>query len=132
MTLGFFTLHCNDLEAMAKWYRDVVGFEQNWDSDGFKGFATEKGVFFNMVKRGGGDFLESAEGLEYPQGINDTMSIGLGVPTHKDVDVAYNRLIEGGAKALRPPRTGGIFRDAYVADPEGNVINITAVAEYCT
>ena len=48
MTLGFFTLHCNDIEAQAAWYRDIVGLEQNCDYDGFKGFATPSGVFFNM------------------------------------------------------------------------------------
>ena len=129
MTFGFFTLHCNNLDAMAEWYRDVVGFTQNCDFDGFKGFATEKGVFFNMVKRGGGDFLENSDGLEYPHGINDTMSIGLGVPTYKDVDIAYKRLTEGGAKGLKPPETGSFGRDAYVADPEGNVICINAMVE---
>jgi uncharacterized glyoxalase superfamily protein PhnB len=115
---------------MAAWYRDVVGFKQNCDYSGFKGFTTESGVFFNMVKRGGGDFLQNKETLGYPQGINDTMSIGLSVPTHKDVDIAYNRLIEGGGKALTPPETRDFgHRDAYVADPEGNIICINAVVE---
>ena len=127
MTFGFFTLHCNDLEAQAIWYRDVVGFEQNCDYAGFKGFTTPSGVFFNMIKRGGADFGGNEHNLGYPQGINDTMSIGIGVPKHDNVDIAYKHLLDGGAVALKPPETNGIFKDAYVADPEGNVICITAV-----
>ena len=127
MTFGFFTLHCRDIEAQAAWYRDVVGFEQNCDFDGFKGFNTPSGVFFNMVKRGGADFGGKEHDLGYVQGINDTMSIGISVPKHDDVDIAYNRLLAGGAAALKPPKANGIFKDAYVADPEGNVICITAV-----
>ena len=120
MQFTFFTLSCRDIEAMAAWYRDVVGLEQNCDYGEFKGFITPSGIFFNMVKRDGG--------LEYVQGVNGTMSIGLGVPNHAEVDIAYNRLIEGGAKPYKQsPKTDGVFRNAYVTDPEGNVICITGV-----
>ena len=122
MQFTFFTLHCKNIEAMATWYRDVVGLEQNCDFGEFKGFSTPSGMFFNMVKRD--------DSLEYAQVVNGTMSIGLGVPSHADVDIAYTRLIEGGAKPYKQlPETNGVFRDAYVTDPEGNVICITGVEE---
>jgi len=122
MQFTFFTLHCKDIEAMATWYRDIVGLEQNCDFDEFKGFITPSGMFFNLVKRD--------NTLEFIQGVNGIISIGLGVPSHADVDVAYNLLIEGGAKPYKQaPETSGVFRDAYVTDPEGNVICITGVEE---
>ena len=70
MKFGYFVLCVKDLEKMAAWYRDVVGLKQNFDSDGFKGFVTDEGFFFNMVKR------EQAENLDHPQKINCTMNMG--------------------------------------------------------
>jgi len=115
-----FILHAEDLDAMAVWYRDVVGLKQNFDSEGF---IAENGFFFNMVKR------RKTAGIHYPKGINDTMSVGFSVTDHEKVDIEYERLIKGGAKAFVPPKTEGIFREAYVTDPEGNIIYIVAVKE---
>ena len=123
MTFGFFHLHVNDLAAMSAWYRDIVGMTQNFDSKKFKGFVTENGFFFNMSER------TDLQNGTYPSGINGTMNIGFNVPTHKDVETEYERLIIGGAKALTPPKVWGKFCDAYLADPEGNIIIITAVDE---
>lgn len=124
MKFCFFVLCVEDLDAMTAFYRDILGLKQNFDSEGFKGFVTEDGFFFNIVKR------EYAENLAYPQGINGTMNMGFGVPTYQDVDIEYERLIKAGAKAITPPvTTPWGHRDAYVADPEGNIIVINAVAE---
>jgi catechol-2,3-dioxygenase len=123
MKFGFFHLCVNDLEAMSAWYRDVVGMTQNFDSEKFKGFVTDNGFFFNMSER------TDEQNGSYPPGINGTMNIGFNVPTHKDVGTEYARLIKGGAKALTPPKVSWKFCDAYLADPEGNIIIITSVEE---
>ena len=53
---------------------------------------------------------EPAENPAYPKGINGTMNIGFGVPTHKDVDIEYERLIKAGRQLLyhREPPLGDI------------------------
>ena len=124
MKFSFFHLCVEDLEGMAAWYRDVVGLKQNFDLDVFKGFVTEDGFFFNMSKR------SDEHNGTYPQGRNGTMNLGFCVPTHKNVDIEYERLIKAGAIAIEPPiTTSWGHRDAYVADPEGNIICINSATE---
>jgi len=118
MTFGFLTLQVNDMQAMAAWYRDVLGLEQNHDSEQFMGFVAPKGFFFNMVKR--------EAGTDYPE-ISPALHLGFDVPTFEAVDVEYARLTKNGAKSYKPPQDYGFYKDALVTDPEGNVIYIHAM-----
>ena len=122
MNFTSFILCVNDIEAMSAWYRDVVGLKQNHNYDEFKGFINLDGFFFNMVKRKYGG------NPEHPQ-INNTMNMGFSVANVEDVDTQYNRLIKAGAKSYKPPEIDGIFKEASVTDPEGNIIYIVAVKE---
>lgn len=68
--------------------------------------------------------------FSYPSGINGTMELSFDVPTFADVDKEYNRAVSMGAKPIMEPTTEPWGqRTSYVADPEGNLIEISSFKE---
>ena len=115
-----------DLPAMVTFYRDVLGFETDWDGGAFAELFTAGGrLSFWLYSRA--EFVKSI-GEEYRpnQGINQTFEIGLWLPAYADVDAEYERLAGLG---VRLPTGGPVtypfgIRNFYVADPEGNLLEI--------
>lgn len=121
--MGFFV---EDLDVMVKFYRDVLNMKQNVDMDGFAGFVTEDGFFFNLCVR---EVIKerSLKELVFPRGINGGMQLSFSLSHPDEVDREYERLIEAGAEAVSAPVTQHYgLREAYVADPEGNLIEFVA------
>lgn len=126
MKLGAIGFFVKNLDVMVKFYRDVMNMKQNIDMDGFAGFITEDGFFFNLCTRDESKILSSIP-ISYPKGLNGTMELSFGVPKYEDVDMEYERLIRAGAKPVSKPDTKPYgLREAYVADPEGNLIEIVS------
>jgi predicted enzyme related to lactoylglutathione lyase len=124
--IGFFV---KDLELMIKFYRDVMKLKQNIDMEGFAGFETEDGFFFNLCVRSERPNLTSMP-VTYPEGINGSMEISFGVSKYEDVDKEFERIVKAGGKAVSYPVTKPYgLREAYIADPEGNLIEIVSSNE---
>lgn len=123
-----------DMRRMVEFYRDVIGFDLHWDGGSFASTQThnragESGVFFNLYQRPADDsgFLNP---LTYPAGINGAVQITCDVFAPEDVDREYARLIQAGAAPIVPPTTQPWgMRVCFVADPEGNQIEICALLE---
>ena len=129
MKLGAIGLFVEDLDVMVKFYRDVMNMKQNIDMDGFAGFETEDGFYFNLCTRSERENLSSTP-ISYPKGLNGTMELSFGVAKYEDVDMEYERLTKAGAKPISKPDTKPYgLREAYVADPEGNLIEIVSSNE---
>ena len=63
----------------------------------------------------------------YPDGTNGTMELSFDVPSFGDVDREYERAVSMGAGAVMAPTTEPWGqRTCYVADPEGNLIEISS------
>lgn len=126
------TTHCGvgllaaDMQVMATFYRDVLGLETDWDGGNFAEFYTASGrLALFMYDR---KMFDEAMKLEFrpPRGINQTFEIGLWLPTFSDVDAEYEKLK---AKGVAVPADGPItfpfgIRNFYIADPEGNLLEI--------
>lgn len=55
------------------------------------------------------------------------MQLSFSVPKYDDVDKEYARLVNAGAKPVIDPNTKLYgLREAYIADPEGNLIEIVS------
>ncbi len=68
--------------------------------------------------------------FQYPEGFNGTMELSLDVPTFADVDKEYQNALNYGAKSVLPPTTEPWGqRTCYVADPDGNLIEIGSFVE---
>lgn len=129
MKLGAIGFFVENFDEMVKFYRDVMKMKQNIDMNGFAGFVTEDGFYFNLCTRGVMENLTSMP-ISYTKGLNGTMQLSFGVPKYADVDVEYERLTKAGAKPIsRPVSKPYGLREAYVADPEGNLIEIVSSNE---
>jgi catechol 2,3-dioxygenase-like lactoylglutathione lyase family enzyme len=120
-----FGFSVKNIEVMVKFYRDVIGFNITWDGGCFAEAKTEGSMAFNLYERLSNDKLITP--LTYPTGINGTAGISCWVEKPSDVDREYERLLAAGATPVYPPTTEPYgLRVCYIADPEGNVIEICA------
>jgi len=63
--------------------------------------------------------------FSYVTGMNGHYEIALSVPNYAEVDKAFQTVTAAGGKSVMPPTTEPWGqRTCYVADPEGNLIEI--------
>lgn len=113
-----------NLQQMVVFYRDVLGFETNWDGNGPYAEFKQEGTRFSMYER---SQLPSLLGQtpSYPAGINGTFEIAIDLPTSSAVDREFARIVAAGGRAVYSPRNEPWgMRSSMVADPEGNLIEI--------
>lgn len=124
-------LLAGNMDNMARFYRDTLGFNTQWDGGDFAEFETASGkLSLFMYSRKA--FVQSiGESYTPPKGINQTFEIALWLPCFADVDVEYKRLLKLGAKfPTGEPITYPFgIRNFYVADPEGNLLEIGSMSE---
>lgn len=119
--VGAIGISVKNIKQMVEFYRNVMGFDISWDGGGFAGVRMSSGIFFNLYER------DSSGKFTYTTGINGTFQISCNVESAEDVDMEYARLLENGAVSVYPPTTEPYgMRICFVADPEGNQIEICA------
>lgn len=125
-TIGLFT---TDNTKMVEFYRDVMGFETDWNGQepnvmmhlgNMQLIMFPRPIFEQMTDRK----------YSYPSGLNGTMELAFHVPTFKDVDEEYSRVVSLGARSVFEPQTMPWGqRTCYIADPDGNLIEIHSFTE---
>jgi lactoylglutathione lyase len=116
-------LFVKDLNEMVSFYRDVIGMEIEWDGGPYAEFKHE-GIRFMMYGRKDFEQLTGCE-LTYPSGINGTFEFAIDFPLFSDVDKEFERLVSLGAKPVYYPKNEPWgMRSSYIADPDGNLIEI--------
>ena len=112
-----------DVQKMVQFYRDILGFETDWDSGPYAEFKVNDGGLFMFDRK---QFAESMhQPYVPPQGYNLTMEVGIGVPTKTDVDQEFARLQALGVNVVQEPQTyPWDQRTFWIADPEGNYIEV--------
>ncbi len=118
--LGLFV---ENLEKMVQFYRDILGFETDWDGGLFASFKVNHGGLFMFDRK---EFAEAMNQAYFPaKGFNQTMEIALGVPSKPDVDREYIRLMTLGVHSAQEPKTQPWGqRNFWITDPEGNYIEV--------
>lgn len=123
MELGAITFFVKDMEKMVTFYRDVMNMPIEWDGGVFTGVQLKSGVFFNLCQRE----VMGLSQLEIPKALNGTMEISFNVPSPEDVDKEFARVVKAGATPVKQPISQPYgLRESFVADPEGNLIEIVA------
>lgn len=124
MRLDGFGLLVNDMAAMIRFYRDVLGFEIKESEDTSNVYLIKDDTLFLLYGRK--DFEEMTNRkYEYIKGLNGHFEIALYVDTFEEVDAEYKKAIEKGAVSVLEPTTEPWGqRTCYIADPEGNLIEI--------
>jgi catechol 2,3-dioxygenase-like lactoylglutathione lyase family enzyme len=124
MRLDGFGLLVNDMAAMVRFYRDVLEFEIKEEENTSNVYLVKDGTLFLLYGRN--DFEQMTHRkYEYVKGLNGHFEIALYVDTFEEVDAAYAKAVEMGATPVLPPELEPWGqRTCYIADPEGNLIEI--------
>ena len=129
MKLDGFGIMVGDMKKMVQFYHDVLGFEIEW-SEGMNNVFLEKdGTLFLMYGRI--DFEKKTwRKYEYVNGLNGHYEIAMSVKNYAEVDKVFDRVVKMGAKPVLSPETEEWGqRTCYIADPEGNLIEIGSFNE---
>ena len=124
MRLDGFGLFVKDMPTMIKFYRDVLGFEIKEDLNTSNVYLKKDGTLFLLYGRK--DFEKMTnKSYEYVKGLNGHSELALYVDTFDEVDIEYDKAISKGATSVLAPTTEPWGqRTCYIADPEGNLIEI--------
>ena len=117
-------LFVKDMLAMIRFYRDVLGFEIKESEDTENVYLLKDGTLFLLYGRNDFEKLTNKK-YEYLKGVNAHSEMALYVDTFQEVDEQYQNAISRGASSLLAPTTEPWGqRTCFIADPEGNIIEI--------
>lgn len=119
--IGIFVIN---LKEMVIFYRDVLGFEIEWDGKGPYAEFKNEGVRFSMYERAQLRAL-LGKAPTYPGGLNGTFELAIDYPTSAEADREFARIVKAGGQVIYSPRDEPWgMHSAMIADPEGNFIEI--------
>lgn len=124
LKLEGFGIFVKDMATMVKFYRDVLGFGIRENEDASNVYLEKDGTLFLLYRRT--DFENMTNrAYNYAPNVNGHYEIALGAANYADVDTCFERAVSQGATPIMPPTTEPWGqRTCYVADPEGNLIEI--------
>lgn len=124
MRLDGFGLLVNDMPTMIRFYRDVLGFEIQGEENASNVYLIKDGTLFLLYRRSDFEKMTNRK-YEYTKGMNGHFEIALYVDTFEEVDEEFSKAVAKGAVPVMEPTTEPWGqRTCYIADPEGNLIEI--------
>ena len=124
MRLDGFGLFVKDMGTMIRFYRDVLGFEIKEDENTSNVYLEKDGTLFLLYGRDDFEKMTSRK-YEYVKGLNGHAEIALYVDSFEEVDTEFEKAVAKGADPVLEPTTEPWGqRTCYIADPEGNLIEI--------
>lgn len=122
-TIGLFT---TDNTPMVDFYTGIMGFETNWNGFDLDVELRMGGMRLLLFPRKHFEKMTDRR-FSYPSGINGTMELSFDVACFADVDKEYQHAVNMGATSIMEPTTEPWGqRTCYIADPEGNLIEISS------
>lgn len=126
MKLDGFGIMVDDMAVMVRFYRDVLGFDIKEAEDTTNVFLQKDGTLFLLYRKSDFEKMTSRK-FSYCKGVNGHYEIALSVENYAAVDEAYRNVTSAGAQGIMEPQTEPWGqRTCYIADPEGNLIEIGA------
>jgi lactoylglutathione lyase len=124
MKLDGFGVFVKDMATMIRFYRDVLRFEITESEDTRNVYLEKDGTLFLFYGRP--DFEKmTGRSFGYAQGVNGHFEIALSVENYDAVDRVFAEIVAHGGQPVMPPTTEPWGqRTCYIADPEGNLIEI--------
>ena len=129
MKLDGFGIFVEDMPTMIRFYRDVLGFAIREEENASNVYLEKDGTLFLLFRRS--DFERMAgRRFGYAGGVNGHYEIALSVENYAAVDAAFREVVSKGAEPIMEPTTEPWGqRTCYVADPEGNLVEIGSFSE---
>ena len=117
-------LFVNNMAEIIRFYRDVLGFEIQESEDAVNVYLVKDGTLFMLYERKNFEKM-TARKYQYINGLNGHFEIALYVDTFEEVDRRYKEVVgKGAVPVLEPTTEPWGQRTCYIADPEGNLIEI--------
>ena len=124
MRLDGFGIVVKDMAVMVRFYRDVLGFEIKEDENTSNVFLEKDGTLFLLYRRTDFEKMTNRQ-YNYADNINGHYEIALSVENYAAVDKTFDEVVSKGATPVMKPTTEEWGqRTCYIADPEGNLIEI--------
>jgi catechol 2,3-dioxygenase-like lactoylglutathione lyase family enzyme len=124
MKLDGFGIFVKDMGKMIRFYRDILGFKIKEDEETSNVFLEKDGTLFLMYRRLDFEKMTNRK-YNYADNINGHYEIALSVENFEAVDKAFENVVSNGAiPVLEPTTEPWGQRTCYIADPEGNLIEI--------
>lgn len=124
MRLDGFGIFVKDMAKMIQFYRDVLGFEIKESEDTANVYLIKDETLFMLYGRKDFEKMTSRK-YDYIKGLNGHFEIALYVDTYDEVDKTFAKVVSNGAAPVLEPATEPWGqRTCYIADPEGNLIEI--------
>lgn len=124
MRLDGIGVFVRDMKTMVEFYKNILGFEIEWDGKEPNVMLRKDGTLFMLYGRNDFEKMTNKR-FNYANGINGHYEIALSVPQYSDVDLVYADIVSKGAESVMEPTTEPWGqRTCYIADPEGNLIEI--------
>jgi catechol 2,3-dioxygenase-like lactoylglutathione lyase family enzyme len=129
MRLDGFGIFVKDMPTMVRFYRDVLGFAIKETEDATNVYLEKDGSLFLLFRRA--DFEKmTRRGFGYAEGICGHYEVALSVESYAAVDEAFAQVVAAGAEPILEPSTESWGqRTCFVADPEGNLVEIGCSAK---
>lgn len=109
---------------MVKFYRDVLGFSIREAEDASNVYLEKDGTLFLLYRRTDFEAMINHT-FHYAKPVNGHFEIALSVENFDAVDKAFQEVTAKGATPILAPTTEPWGqRTCYIADPEGNLIEI--------
>lgn len=124
MRLDGFGIFVKNMPEMVQFYRDVLGFGIKEEDDAENIFLEKDGTLFLMYRRKDFEKMTNRT-FGYTDQLNGHYEIALGVDNFAAVDTTFREVVSKGAVPVMEPTTEPWGqRTCYIADPEGNIIEI--------
>ena len=124
MKLDGIGLFVDNMQVMVEFYRDVLGFEIEWKQGNKNVYLIKDDTLFMFYGRNDFEKMTSRK-YQYIQGLNGHFEIALRASNYEEVDKEFERVVLLGATPVLSPETEPWGqRTCYIADPEGNLIEI--------
>ena len=124
MRLDGFGIFVKDMATMIQFYKDVLGFEIKEDMNTSNVYLVKDGTLFLLYGRKDFEKMTSHK-FDYADRINGHYEIALSVENYAEVDKTFDEVVAKGATSvMQPTTTEWGQRTCYIADPEGNLIEI--------
>ena len=124
MKLDGFGLFTENMPAMIRFYRDVLGFEIAEGEDTANVYLIKDGTLFMLYERKNFEQMTQRT-YEYAKNIHGHFEVARYVDSFEEVDAEYARIIaQGGRPVMEPTSEPWGQRTCYIADPEGNLVEI--------
>lgn len=126
MKLDGFGIFVKDMPTMIQFYRDVLGFDIKEQEDASNVYLEKDGTLFLLYPRNSFEEMTNRS-FNYASEINGHYEIALRVDSENDLDLIFKEIVsKGAAPIMAPKRMEWGQYTSYIADPEGNLIEISA------